>query len=172
LHCDTTSHAHTGKHVTHNSRPHQTAGKDILDFYADPSARALYKLHVWGLLSRPNPLTGLAPRDDPTIFSFNLINEPRCPGVFGWFGWVGWVGWCVAWWRDAWREPRRWCTCVDLRLNMRPGGAPPLRPTDMPGLACAIALIRTCTPTPTPTYQQTHRLLHAHAAGGAPGLAA
>lgn len=55
-------------------------GKDILDFYSDPAARALYKLHIWGLLSRLNPLTGLALKDDPAIFSFNIINEPRCPG--------------------------------------------------------------------------------------------
>jgi hypothetical protein len=34
-------------------------GKDILDFYSDPSARSLYKLHIWGLLSRLNPLTTL-----------------------------------------------------------------------------------------------------------------
>lgn len=59
-----------------------TAGKDILDFYSDPNTRALYKLHVWGMLSRVNPLTGLAPKDDPTVFSFNIINEPRCPGEF------------------------------------------------------------------------------------------
>jgi mannan endo-1,4-beta-mannosidase len=57
------------------------AGKDTLDFYADPSTRALYKLHIWGLLSRVNPLTGLAPKDDPAIFSYNIINEPRCPGA-------------------------------------------------------------------------------------------
>jgi len=55
-------------------------GKDILDFYSDANTRKLYKLHIWGLLSRLNPLTGLAPKDDPTIFSFNIINEPRCPG--------------------------------------------------------------------------------------------
>jgi mannan endo-1,4-beta-mannosidase len=52
-----------------------------LDFYSDPKTRALYKLNIWGLLSRVNPLTGLAPKDDPTIFSFNIINEPRCPGA-------------------------------------------------------------------------------------------
>lgn len=56
------------------------AGKDTLDFYGDPSTRALYKLHIWGMVSRVNPLTGLAPKDDPAIFSFNIINEPRCPG--------------------------------------------------------------------------------------------
>ena len=61
--------------------PPPAAGKDILDFYSDPKTRALYKLNIWGLLRRVNPLTGLAPKDDPTIFSFNIINEPRCPGA-------------------------------------------------------------------------------------------
>eukprot|EP00775_Hariotina_reticulata_P006886 gene6886-7102_t len=55
-------------------------GKDVLDFYRDPATRALYKLHMWGLVSTINKLTGLAPKDDPTIFGWNLLNEPRCPG--------------------------------------------------------------------------------------------
>lgn len=66
--------------LTHTTAMHAAAGKDTLDFYGDPAARALYKLHIWGMLSRINPLTGLAPKDDPAIFSFNIINEPRCPG--------------------------------------------------------------------------------------------
>ncbi|WIA20181.1 hypothetical protein OEZ85_006029 [Tetradesmus obliquus] len=55
-------------------------GKDILDFYRDPATRSLFKLHIWGLISRVNPLTGLAPKDDPNIFGWSLLNEPRCPG--------------------------------------------------------------------------------------------
>lgn len=59
--------------------PH-AGGKDVLDFYRDPATRALYKLHMWGLISSINNLTGLAPKDDPTIFGWSLLNEPRCPG--------------------------------------------------------------------------------------------
>jgi hypothetical protein len=54
--------------------------KDILDFYRDSATRALFKLHIWGLISRVNPLTGLAPRDDPNVFGWSILNEPRCPG--------------------------------------------------------------------------------------------
>jgi hypothetical protein len=34
--------------------------KDILDFYRDPDTRALFKLHIWGLISRVNPLNPLS----------------------------------------------------------------------------------------------------------------
>lgn len=55
-------------------------GKDILDFYRDPAAQALFKLHMWTLLTRVNSLTGIAYRDEPAIMAWNIMNEPRCPG--------------------------------------------------------------------------------------------
>lgn len=55
------------------------AGKDIRDFYSNPEAKAWYKHHVGVLLNRTNPFTGVQYRLDPTVFSWGLINEPRCP---------------------------------------------------------------------------------------------
>ena len=46
-------------------------------FYSEPACRALYRQYVTVLLSRVNSLNGLAYADDPTIFAWELINEPR-----------------------------------------------------------------------------------------------
>lgn len=47
-------------------------------FYSDPDARAMYKAHVAAILTHKNMFTGKIYREDPTIFGFGLINEPRC----------------------------------------------------------------------------------------------
>lgn len=47
-------------------------------FYTDPDARAMYKAHVTSILTHKNVFTGKRYREDPTIFGFGLINEPRC----------------------------------------------------------------------------------------------
>lgn len=47
-------------------------------FFSDPRAKALYKGHVAAVLGRVNSLSGRRYADDPTIFGWNLINEPRC----------------------------------------------------------------------------------------------
>ncbi|CAA6662243.1 unnamed protein product [Spirodela intermedia] len=49
------------------------------DFYRSDLVKAFYKSHVKAVLSRVNTVTGVAYRDDPTIFAWELINEPRCP---------------------------------------------------------------------------------------------
>ncbi|KAI8465444.1 MAG: glycoside hydrolase superfamily [Monoraphidium minutum] len=54
--------------------------KDVLDFYGDPRASALFKHHIWVMASRVNPYTGMAYRDEPAVFGWSLFNEPRCPG--------------------------------------------------------------------------------------------
>ncbi|MDI1464421.1 cellulase family glycosylhydrolase [Catellatospora sp. KI3] len=50
------------------------------DFYTDPVIRGWYRDWITHLLTRVNPLTGLAYRDDPTIMMWELGNEPRCKG--------------------------------------------------------------------------------------------
>ncbi|KAG0617680.1 hypothetical protein M758_4G007500 [Ceratodon purpureus] len=48
------------------------------DFYTDGVMRSWYKNHIRRVVTRVNTFTGVAYRDDPTIFSWELINEPRC----------------------------------------------------------------------------------------------
>ncbi len=47
------------------------------EFWVDPYARVLYKAHVDAVINRRNVHTGVRYRDDPTIFGWNLMNEPR-----------------------------------------------------------------------------------------------
>jgi mannan endo-1,4-beta-mannosidase len=46
-------------------------------FYGLPEARALFERYVGMLIDRENTITGVAYRDDPTIMSWQLSNEPR-----------------------------------------------------------------------------------------------
>jgi mannan endo-1,4-beta-mannosidase len=50
------------------------------DFYARPWQRTSYAAWVTRLATRTNSVTGVAYKDDPTIFSWELANEPRCQG--------------------------------------------------------------------------------------------
>lgn len=48
-------------------------------FYREPQAQAWYQQLIRHLVTRVNTVTGVAYRDDPTIMSWQLANEPR-PG--------------------------------------------------------------------------------------------
>jgi mannan endo-1,4-beta-mannosidase len=50
------------------------------DFYTSPVIRSWFQAYISHLLNHVNPLTGLALKDDPTIMSWELANEPRCVG--------------------------------------------------------------------------------------------
>ncbi|CAH2077697.1 unnamed protein product [Thlaspi arvense] len=47
-------------------------------FFFDPSIRKYFKNYLTALLTRKNSVTGIEYRNDPTIFAWELINEPRC----------------------------------------------------------------------------------------------
>lgn len=47
------------------------------DFYADSRVKQAYRDWLWHLASRVNVITAEAYRDDPTIFAWELANEPR-----------------------------------------------------------------------------------------------
>lgn len=47
-------------------------------FYTDPQIRAWYKSWIDHLLNRTNTFTGIKYKDDPTIMTWELANEPRC----------------------------------------------------------------------------------------------
>lgn len=48
------------------------------DFYTNPNVKDYYKNHVKRIMTRNNSLNGVAYKNDPTIFAWELINEPRC----------------------------------------------------------------------------------------------
>ncbi|XP_043718241.1 mannan endo-1,4-beta-mannosidase 6 [Telopea speciosissima] len=49
------------------------------DFFSDSTLKTYYKNHVKTVLNRVNTLTNVTYKDDPTIFAWELMNEPRCP---------------------------------------------------------------------------------------------
>ncbi|KAK9815739.1 hypothetical protein WJX72_008765 [[Myrmecia] bisecta] len=56
------------------------------DFWTNAQAQQIYMNHVKTVLSRVNTLNGRKYSEDPTIFAWDLLNEPRCqtcaPGTF------------------------------------------------------------------------------------------
>ncbi|CAI9098610.1 OLC1v1035289C1 [Oldenlandia corymbosa var. corymbosa] len=48
------------------------------DFFSHPTIRAYYKAHVKTVLNRVNTINNIVYKDDPTIFAWELMNEPRC----------------------------------------------------------------------------------------------
>ncbi|KAG9443266.1 hypothetical protein H6P81_014606 [Aristolochia fimbriata] len=48
------------------------------DFFSDPTLKSYYKAHVKTVLTRVNTFTNITYKDDPTIFAWELMNEPRC----------------------------------------------------------------------------------------------
>ncbi|XP_019437008.1 PREDICTED: mannan endo-1,4-beta-mannosidase 2-like [Lupinus angustifolius] len=47
-------------------------------FFFDPSIRSYFKNYIKAVLTRKNTINGIEYRNDPTIFGWELINEPRC----------------------------------------------------------------------------------------------
>lgn len=61
------------------------------EFYTDPEIKQAYKNWVHHLITRTNTLTGRPYRDDPTIFAWELANEPRGIGGAGRDTKTGWT---------------------------------------------------------------------------------
>ncbi|GAB2255249.1 hypothetical protein Droror1_Dr00009027 [Drosera rotundifolia] len=49
------------------------------DFFSHPIVKTYYKNHIKAVLDRVNTITNITYKDDPTIFAWELMNEPRCP---------------------------------------------------------------------------------------------
>ncbi len=49
----------------------------VARFYACEECQQWFRAHIEMIVNHTNPYTGLAYRDDPTIFSWELANEPR-----------------------------------------------------------------------------------------------
>ncbi len=57
------------------------AGDSFHDsFYTDPVIKQWYKNWIAHLLNHVNTITGVAYRNDPTVMTWELANEPRCVG--------------------------------------------------------------------------------------------
>jgi mannan endo-1,4-beta-mannosidase len=57
------------------------AGEDVSsadDFFTNPTCRQYYKDHVTAVLTRVNTFTQVQYCNDPTIFAWELMNEPEC----------------------------------------------------------------------------------------------
>jgi len=52
-------------------------------FWTNPHCMEWYKTYVAKLLTRTNTITGRVYKDDPTIFAWEVVNEPRCESDFG-----------------------------------------------------------------------------------------
>ncbi|KAK3404230.1 hypothetical protein EUGRSUZ_K00550, partial [Eucalyptus grandis] len=47
------------------------------DFFTNSVTKGYYKNHIKAVLTRMNTITGVAYKDDPTIFAWELMNEPQ-----------------------------------------------------------------------------------------------
>ncbi|PRW57442.1 Transmembrane 9 superfamily member 4 isoform B [Chlorella sorokiniana] len=61
------------------------------DWLMSPTCRDQVKAYMSSVVNRRNSITGVLYRDDPTIFSYNIMNEPRCKycgpeAVDSWYG--------------------------------------------------------------------------------------
>jgi len=60
-----------------------TTASSCDDFFSDANAITLYKNWVQTLATHNNSITGVTYGNDPTIFAWNLMNEPRCESTTG-----------------------------------------------------------------------------------------
>lgn len=50
------------------------------EFYESTACQQMYRAFVAAVVGRVNTITGVAYRDDPAIFAWDIANEPRCEG--------------------------------------------------------------------------------------------
>ncbi|XP_038682317.1 mannan endo-1,4-beta-mannosidase 4-like [Tripterygium wilfordii] len=60
------------------AKEHGQQVTDENDFYINALVKQYYKNHIKTVLTRINTIARVAYKDDPTIFAWELINEPRC----------------------------------------------------------------------------------------------
>jgi len=64
----------------------QLAGENVTghdDFYTNETIKKWYKNYIETMLNHTNVYTGVKYKDDPTIFAWELANEPRCESDAG-----------------------------------------------------------------------------------------
>jgi len=70
------------------------------EFYTDPEIKQTYKNWVKAVVTRSNTINGRLYRDDPTIFSWELANEPRNISAGGRDSKSGWDKTTITIWAD------------------------------------------------------------------------
>ncbi|GAQ82979.1 hypothetical protein KFL_001310095 [Klebsormidium nitens] len=60
------------------SQQARAGGSNPDDFYSNDYTRDLYRKFVSAVINRQNTFTGIYYKNDPTIFAWELMNEPRC----------------------------------------------------------------------------------------------
>jgi mannan endo-1,4-beta-mannosidase len=60
--------------ATYGSAPYASAHDD---FYTDADTKQWFKDHIFAILNRVNTYNGVTYKDDPTVFAWELANEPR-----------------------------------------------------------------------------------------------
>lgn len=97
----------------------QTGGGDIDQFYTRQETKKAYKSYVRQVLTRINSRTGVAYKDDPTIFAWQLANEPRCPSDKSGDTLVAWVREMSAFVKSL--DPNHMVSVGDEGFYRRPG---------------------------------------------------
>ncbi|KAL8032952.1 hypothetical protein ABFX02_13G131100 [Erythranthe guttata] len=63
----------------------EEAGVDVSSstdsFFSNPTIKGYYRAYVKAILSRKNSFTGVKYSEEPSIFAWELINEPRCESI-------------------------------------------------------------------------------------------
>jgi hypothetical protein len=62
-----------------DSAPYGVNEERATAFYSNETTKRLYREHVEKIITRRNTVTGIIYRDDPTIFSYELMNEAQAP---------------------------------------------------------------------------------------------
>lgn len=70
------------------------------EFYTDPRVRTAFKDWVKHLIEHVNGIDGIAYRDDPAIFAWELANEPRAVNYAEYDSWQGWDKTTLVEWAD------------------------------------------------------------------------
>lgn len=67
------------KDAADDSAPYGVNVERAMQFYSNETTRRLFREHVARVVTRRNTVTGALYRDDPTIFSYELMNEAQAP---------------------------------------------------------------------------------------------
>ncbi len=70
------------------------------EFFTEPELKQAYRDWVKHVVTRTNTINGRPYRDDPTIFAWELANEPRCKGGSSFDSDTGWDKSTITTWAD------------------------------------------------------------------------